>query len=108
VLDRGGGVPAEVATAEHGWPDAGIQQALQENDAAGAGADVLEEPYLPARPEHAEGLAQRRIGVGDGAQREGEDGGVQASVRGGQPFREAVGDVDSDRGLPGGGLGEVA
>jgi hypothetical protein len=97
-----------VAAAEKRRPDAGIQQALHASDAAGAAADVLEEPYLPARPEHAEGLAQRRIWVGDGAQREGEDGGVKASVRGGQPFRQAVGEVDSDRGLLGGGLGEVA
>lgn len=69
---------------------------------------MFEVADLPAGPEHPVGLAQRRAGVVDGAQCEGEDGGGQAGVGGGQPFGEAIGDVDGDRGIHRGGPGEVA
>jgi hypothetical protein len=108
VLDLGGGVAAQVAAREHCRPDAGLEQALDADEAGGVGTDVFEEAQLPAGHEHAEGLAQRVAGVGDGAQREGEDGGVQAGVRPRQPFGPGIGDLDPDRGLRGGGLGEPA
>jgi hypothetical protein len=83
MLDRPSGVAAEVAAAEQRRPDAGIQQALDAGEAEDASPDVFQEAQLPAWFDHAESLAQRLAGVGDGAQGEGVDGGVQAGVRAG-------------------------
>src|SRR5437870_2647016 len=48
VLDLGGGVATQVAAREQCRPDAGLEQALDADEAGGVGADVFEEAQLPA------------------------------------------------------------
>ena len=61
--DGGGGVPVEVAAATAKRPYRS-HQVLQETEDRVGGADVLEEPQLPGRSQHAAEFGERRLGAG--------------------------------------------
>jgi hypothetical protein len=69
---------------------------------------VLEEAQRAAGPQYPADLGERGVGVGDGAQHEGDHGGVVAGVGGGQRVGRAAGDFDGNGHGPGGGGGECA
>src|SRR5690349_12172472 len=58
-------------------------------------ADVLDEEQPATRPEHASGLGQGSSGIGNRAENECEDGGVEAVVGKGQLLGWRLDDLDS-------------
>src|SRR6266849_4350686 len=80
-FDGRAGVAAEVAAADQVRPYRGVQGALDPGESGGVGADVFEEAQQAAGLEHAVYLPQGRVVVGERAQHERDDGGVDAGVR---------------------------
>jgi len=82
VPDCRGGVPAGVTTTADGGPDGGVEHPLDSCQRRRVGSDVLEEAQLPAGPDDAVHLAERRLLVSDRAQHERDDGGIEGRVVG--------------------------
>src|SRR5215469_11635330 len=108
ALDGGGGVAAEVTAAEQPRPYCGIEYLLHPGETESVGADVLQKAQFPAGPEYPADLSERGVLVGDGAQDEGDHGGVVADVSGGQRAGHAAGNFYGNGGVLGGCRGEGA
>jgi hypothetical protein len=71
-----------------------LEAILPTGQARLAGAHVLDEEQLAARLQHPCCLAKRRRRIGDRAEDQGEDGGVEAVVGKGKLLRRGPADLD--------------
>jgi len=78
--DDGGGVAGEVAAAGHAGPDR-VDPSLPASDLGVVGKDVFVEPQFAAGADDTVELGERGGLVGDGAEHEGGDTGVDGGAR---------------------------
>ncbi len=102
------GVSGRVAAAEGSRPERTVNHTLTERDAGPAREHVLIEAELTAGTHYAAQLGQRLCLVGDRAQHEAGDSGVEGPIACGEPGVGAVDDGDPDRRLRSLGPGLLA
>ena len=101
LLDRRLGVAGEMAAARDVWPEGRVGQALDAAAERVVGDHVLVEAQLATGADHATQLGEGLLLVGDRAEDERGDPGVEGCVPGGDPGCHAVDHLDGDGGLGG-------
>ncbi|OLT12832.1 hypothetical protein BJF78_23525 [Pseudonocardia sp. CNS-139] len=87
-----------MAAADEVRPDRGVQPALHPGQPRlPLGPHVLQQPHLPARPQHPPRLRQRGRRVRHRAQHQAEDDGVGVPVGDRESVRDAVDHLDRHR-----------